>query len=539
MEILALSNLSFSYPDSGKRALDSVSLSVERGEFIAVCGCSGSGKSTLLRLLKPQLAPLGEREGEIFYAGRNLDELSERESAEQIGFIAQRPEEQIVTDKVWHELAFALESLGMPREKMRRRAAEMAAYFGIEDWFDRDVCELSGGQKQLLNLASVMAASPQILLLDEPTSQLDPIAASEFITTLSKLKNELSLTIIIIEHRLEEIIPLADKLLVLDEGRVLQYGRTRQTAAQLRDYPALLEAMPAAVRLHAMLGSEAPCPLTVGEGRALVESCPAKYTQAQCERIPCGDENALEVRDVWLRYERNAPDVLRGLELRVKKGEIMCVLGGNGSGKSTAMRAIAGLRRAYSGSIRVFGRRLSEYRGGELYRECVAMLPQDVQSLFVCDTVAGELGDARLPGYDLTHLLNRHPYDLSGGEQQLVGIAKVLGCKPRLLLLDEPTKGIDAHTKRIICDILGELKRQDVTVLCVTHDVEFAALCADRCALFFRGEVVCCEPPEEFFSDNSFYTTAASRMTRGHYDGVVTVEQAAQLCLRNLSEVGK
>ncbi len=538
MALLAVENLTFTYPSCSVSAIEGVSFRIEAGEMVCCCGATGSGKSTLLRLLKREVAPLGERTGRILLDGREQSTLPEAEAAYAIGYVMQRPEHQLVTDKVWHELAFGLENMGLPQPDIARRVAEMAAYFGIEDWFDKPVSALSGGQKQLLNLAAVMVMQPSLLILDEPTAQLDPIAAAEFIATIRKLNRELGLTVLITEHRLEEVIPLCDRLLVLEAGRVLACDAPRAVVAQLADKPELLCAMPAAARLYHALHGEGPCPLDVREGRAFVTNHYGNVLRA----LPDAPEEpetapALSFREVYFRYERNAPDVLRGLTFTVGTGEICCILGGNGAGKTTTLTVAAGLNRAYSGQVSVFGQKLSAYKGQSLYRNCLTLLPQDVQTMFLCNTVREELsgaaaGLALLP-FDLTHLFDRHPYDLSGGEQQLVALAKVLATGPRLLLLDEPTKGIDAAAKSKLVTILKSLKAQGMTIVIVTHDVEFAALCADRCAMFFRGGVVSMGTPRAFFSQNSFYTTAVSRMTRGHYDGLNTVADAAALCRLN------
>lgn len=534
MEILAIKNLSFTYPQCERSAVSEVSFTVDSGEFVVLCGATGSGKSTLLRRLKREISPKGEEIGEITFLGKAISELS----PEKIGFVAQRPDEQIVTDKVYSELAFGLENLGLPQRVIARRVAEMASYFGIEDWFERDVSTLSGGQKQLLNLASIMVMNPEMIVLDEPTSQLDPIATSDFLGTLKKLNRDFSLTVIIVEHRLEELIPMCDKLLVMEDGALTHNGVPREVISELKTNSVLLASMPTAARLYHALSAEKECPLSLREGRRFVEANYKNDIQAINEPLYSHSENkALEFKDVYFRYERELPDVLKGLSFTVYESEIFCILGGNGSGKTTALSCASGTRRIYTGQIRIFNKKLKEYSGQTLYQNCLTLLPQDVQSVFLCNTVREELKDAKvdvvaLP-FDLSHLLDKHPYDLSGGEQQLVALAKVLATKPRLLLMDEPTKGLDAEKKQILIDVLHELKASGVTVLIVTHDVEFAAMCADRCALFFRGNIVSIGTPREFFSENSFYTTAASRMTKGYFANTVTVGDVAELCLVN------
>ncbi len=538
MEILNIENLTFKYPLCASPAVEGVSFSVSEGEFTVICGSTGSGKSTLLRLLKRELTPRGEKTGVVRYKGETISALSAEKSACGIGFVMQNPEHQIVTDKVWHELAFGLENLGVAQNVIASRVAEMASYFGIESWYDKSVSELSGGQKQLLNLASVMVMEPDVLILDEPTAQLDPIAASDFIATVKKLNTDFSLTVIIVEHRLEELIPICDRVVVLENGRLILNGAPKEIIKQL-NYPKIISAMPTAVRLYHLLGIDGECPLTVKEGRGFIEQNFKNSVKAlKSAEYSHSERKALEFDDVYFRYGRELPDVIRGIRLDIYENEIFCILGGNGSGKTTTLSVAAGLLRPYSGQVRVFGRKLKDYKNQTLYRGCLSLLPQDVQTVFLRNTVREELKDSgadeiELP-FDITHLYEKHPYDLSGGEQQLVALAKVLASKPKLLLMDEPTKGLDANKKADMLKILKRLKENGVTVVIVTHDVEFAAASADRCALFFRGQTVSVGVPTEFFSENKFYTTASSRMSRGIYENAVTVEQIAELCRLNL-----
>ena len=530
MAHLAVKDLTFTYPNCARPAIEGVTFQVEKGEFLAVCGPTGCGKSTLLRLLKRELAPLGELHGEITVDGVPQGDLSDRDAACRIGYVMQRPEQQLVTDKVWHELAFGLENMGLPQPVIARRVAEMAAYFGIEGWFDKDVDTLSGGQKQLLNLASVMVMQPEILILDEPTAQLDPIAAADFIATVRKVNRELGLTVILTEHRLEEVIPACDRLLVLQNGRVLDWDAPRAVVGRAADNADLLCFMPAAARLFHAVQGQGECPLDVREGRSFVESLGCTGVLPEEGSLPAS-ETALEFDDVYFRYGRDLPDVLRGMRFTVRTGEICCILGGNGSGKSTTLSVAAGLNKAYSGDVRVFGKKLRAYKNQSLYRNCLTLLPQDVQSVFLHNTVREELAEcgaaAGLLPFDFAPLMDKHPYDLSGGEQQLVALAKVLATQPRLLLLDEPTKGIDAAAKMRFIGVLKALKAKGMTLVIVTHDVDFAAECADRCCFMFRGQIVSSGTPRACFSQNSFYTTAVSRMTRGLIDGAVTVAEAA------------
>lgn len=553
MEILQIKNLTFSYPETSNPALENISLSVKEGEFAVLCGTSGCGKTTLLKLLKRELAPFGEISGEINFRGVKLAQLDDRTAASDIGFVLQNPDSQIVTDTVWHELAFGLESLGVPTQVIRRRVAEMASYFGIEDWFHKKTAELSGGQKQLLNLASVMAMQPKVLLLDEPTAQLDPIAASNFIGTLQKLNRELGLTILLAEHRLEEVFPIADRIVMLDSGRLSFADRPEKISTYFSENPShpMAAGLPAAMRIFTLLGENGESPVSVRQGREYITEKYGNEIKSLPEQtVSCGGEKAMELKDVWFRYERDLPDCLRGVSLSVYKGEHFCILGGNGAGKSTTLGVIAGLQKAYRGKVSIGGKKIGEYKENSLYRKNIALLPQNPQTVFLEKTVESELAQTcKIMEYSeqeaqlrvrqiseklqISHLLHQHPYDISGGEQQKCALAKILLLQPKLLLLDEPTKGIDADSKNTLSSIINDLKAEGITIITVTHDVEFAAANADRCAMFFDGEIVSVDTPTAFFSENNFYTTAANRISRGYYNNAILCEQVALLCQKN------
>ena len=448
MEVFTINHLSFAYPEQEKQAISDLTLSVQPGEFLVLCGPSGCGKSTLLRQFKTVLAPHGRRSGEILFDGKNLDELSQREQAEAIGFVQQSPENQIATDKVWHELAFGLESLGYDTPTIRRRVAEMASFFGIQEWFYKPVTELSGGQKQLLNLASVMVLQPKVLILDEPTSQLDPIAASDFLATLGKINRELGTTIILTEHRLEEAFSFASCVAVMDGGKLLCTGTPAEVGAELKSSGnAMFLAMPAAMRIWAATDSKAACPISVCDGRNwLLDYAKTHKLQSVPEESKNAPdtETVVSAQELWFKYDKDLPDVVKGLSLELHKGEFLTLLGGNGTGKTTTLKLLASLKKAYRGELAI--------------TDSVGMLPQNPQALFVKSTVRADLLEI-LPKSErkterlaqvvslckLAELLDRHPYDLSGGEQQRAALAKILLLNPDILLLDEPTKGLDAE----------------------------------------------------------------------------------------------
>ena len=553
MEILHIENLSFTYSGTNEPAVKDVNIRIEEGEFVLLCGKSGCGKSTLLKLIKKELRPYGNQEGTVFYNGNAITQIDDRISASQIGFILQNPESQIVTDTVWHELAFGLESLGLDKWIIRRRVAEMASYFGIEDWFHKKTDKLSGGQKQLLNLASVMVMHPKVLILDEPTAQLDPIAAVNFIGTLHKLNRELGLTVLVAEHRLEDVFPIADKVILMESGEVSYFGEPRKINSFFKDNPenVMRDALPSAMRIFALLEGEGECPITVRDGRKYItENYGNEIDTIKEVQFNHSKEKAVELREVFFRYKKELPDILRAATLSIYKNEHFCILGGNGTGKSTLLGLMAGLWKAYKGHIYIDGIPISQYKQNELYIKKVAMLPQNPQTLFLENTVDKDLEETcrtlKLKAeeterrikqvadlLDIGHLLTKHPYDISGGEQQKAALAKLLLLSPSILLLDEPTKGLDAHAKQNVMKIIENLKCQGITVITVTHDIEFAAACADRVGLLFDGEFVSADIPNRFFAENNFYTTSANRISRGFYKNAILCEQVAELCLKN------
>ena len=597
--IVEIRDLSFAYPKEEVRALNHINLNIEEGEFLVLCGKSGCGKSTLLTHLKTPLTPHGKRKGEILFDGQSLHEMDNRDQTQRIGYVLQNPDNQIVTDKVWHELAFGLESLGYSTPEIRIRVAEMASYFGIQDWFYKNVAELSGGQKQLLNLASIMAMHPDLLVLDEPTSQLDPIAASDFLETVKKLHRDLGLTVVLTEHRLEEVFPAADRVVVMDHGKIYAQGSPAEIGETLRkaDHEMFL-AMPVPMQVYAKVTQEdvqSQCPITVRDGRQWldqvcrergiepagkrgirpadrIDGSPLEQGQIQIDKdnkLGKPDDHVnlhglnsdrsdtlLEARDLWFRYEKDLPDVVKGASFMIRRGEFYCLLGGNGTGKSTTLSLLCRLRRPYRGKVLLDGKDIRKYKDSELFRGYLGVLPQNPQSLFVKKKVEEELyemiggsKEKKNPDYHLsmdkaeavagiariTHmegLMHRHPYDLSGGEQQRLALAKILLLRPRLLLMDEPTKGLDSYFKQEFADILSLLKSQGVTIFMISHDIEFCAAHADRCGLFFDGNIVVSGPPREFFPGNNFYTTAANRMARKYFPDVVTGMDVVE-CLKN------
>ncbi len=576
MESITAERLSFTYPGRQESALREITISIGSGEFAVICGKSGSGKTTLLRMMKPALSPAGSCDGIICIDGKPVSELSFRAQSEKIGFVMQNPEAQLVTDRVWHEMAFGAENLGMASDEIRGRIAETASYFGIQSWFHKKTSELSGGQKQILNLASVMVTRPEIILLDEPTGSLDPIAAKEFIGMLIKINRELGTTIIMSEHRPEEVMDFCSRVIVMEEGRIAADGTPREVGKNLflkKSY--MFAAMPVAMRVFAEAGGKGDFPVSIREGRNWLKDTVSRGKECDDSRksirqnsspedssyfadgsqscgrplagrieaaVNTGDAGTLRVNGntgrvkkgkperknseagiavkidrVRFRYEKDLPDVLNNLSLEINKGEIYSVLGGNGTGKTTALSVIMGSRKPYRGKV---------FIGNGL---TAAMLPQEVKAVFSEKTVEGDLMEMLRGGNlsrtekdtlladtvklcELQNVLKFHPYDLSGGEQQRAALAKIMLTSPDIVLLDEPTTGLDACYKSKLGGILRQMSEKGTTVVMVSHDIEFCAEYSHRCGLMFDGCIVSEGTPREFFCSKDFYTTAAHRM---------------------------
>ncbi len=522
MSAVELINFSFSYPGTHTPVLSDVTLRVMPGEFVLLCGETGSGKTTLLRSMKPEIAPVGRATGEIRLFSQPADK---RKTASEVGFVSQNPDNQLVLDTVRSELAFGLENLNTPPAVIRRKMAEIVSFFGMEALLERGTHTLSGGQKQLLNLAAVMVMQPAVLLLDEPAAQLDPVAAKSFFAMLQRISDELGTTIILSEHRLEEPLSLASRVVFLERGGVTCY-RPPEFAAWLHNagHP-FAAALPAPARAALRMGASEHCPLNVKSGRAWLASQKAQFKAKRPQQPVSETEPVLEGKGLWYRYGTKENFVVRDTNLSVNRGEIHALLGGNGSGKTTLLHLLCGVYQPNRGRVR----RKDGLRCG--------LLSQNPDALFTRDTVYEELCEWRgHAGYSerevdemlaflrLSPLRERHPYDLSGGEKQRAALAKLLLLSPDILLLDEPTKGIDAAGRRELCGILSSLKAEGKTIFLVTHNAEFAAEAADRCSMLFDGGIVCTEEARAFFTANLFYTTETNRMTRGLVEGCVLEE---------------
>lgn len=521
MYIIKIENLSFTYNGEENQVLKSINMCVEPGDFVILCGASGSGKTTLLRLMKKELAPKGKCEGSIYIKGKSIIEQTDRESASGVGFVFQNPENQIVTDKVWHELVFGLENLGMKQSEMKRRLAEITSFFNLEHFLDKNTWELSGGEKQKLNLASIMAMKPDIILLDEPLSQLDPISSLDFVNILRKVNSELGTTIIMAEHNLKDVLEIANKAGIMENGRLVQYDDIENVINKR----IIMDMMPASVRLFNVLNTGKKCPLNVCGAKKMLDDYMSNVnsynkTEFKSEYRSSKEKPLLKMKKIYFRYKGSEEDTLKYLNMEVYPAEICSILGNNGSGKSTLLKIMAGILKPYYGKV------ISNAKNP-------AYLPQNPEDLFIKDNLMEDLRETgeterilELTKYmGMENLLSRHPYDLSGGEQQRAALIKVLLKSPDIIFMDEPTKGADADAKKKMGNIIKGLKKKGITIVMVTHDIEFAAEYADRCGMLFNHEIALFGNIREVLCGNDFYTTETARICSKYFKDILTFDE--------------
>ena len=531
--MLEIKQLSFAYPGQEDMLRD-INLTIKQGEFVVLCGVSGSGKTTLLRQMKPEIRPFGQRTGTITVGGKDVEEMDAKESAITIGYVSQNAENQIVTDKVWHELAFGLENLGVEEGKIRNRVAEMASFFGMNGWFHQSVNELSGGQKQKLCLASVLVMQPDYILLDEPVSKLDPISAYEFLQLLSRIHRELNTTIILTEHNLRDVFYFADRILCMDAGRIISDGSPYEVINRMAER-SIFPSLPIEIQVAYHQGFHQK--LAAGEHfkevfRQRYRPVEVKKEKEQSisrfsfwKRNRIHEEPVLTLKNIYYSYDGKR-EVLKDVSLKITAGESVAVLGANGCGKSTLLGIMAGLIEKYQGK-----------------RDCskkVTLLTQDVQTLFVKKTVKEDLALLSSPreaemieAFGLEPFLEKHPYDLSGGEQQLVAIAKIFMTDADIYLLDEPTKGIDCVLKEKAAEMIQKERERGKTFVIVSHDIEFCARNTNQVLMLFDGETMGRGETRTVLLSNAFYTTALKRLLGKDYPDVLLEEDVERYCIRN------
>ena len=515
--LLSVGNLTFTYPGVSRPALQEVGFQVEQGEFVLLLGGTGSGKTTLLKLIKQLIAPFGARTGEIRLAGEEVSRMAKKRLAGEVGYLFQHTQDQLCMPTPLEEMAFGLRQLGVEPAAISRRCGELSCYFGMESWLDAPMEQLSGGQRQLTALASVLAADPALLLLDEPTAQLDPVHSRSFLEQLLRLHRENNMTVLAALHQPDSIFFQADRVLVLEQGRLLFSGSPQDAADYLgkQGHP-LFAALPAGCRVMQTLGY----PPSRGK-QPLPEKDFARLSAAPLPVHPSG-RPLLKLKQVTAGYPGQSRPVLREVDLTLSAGEIFVLLGANGCGKTTLLKAVAGLVPLLSGSIRLEGEKSSLWRPTAFAQ--AGYLPQDPMELFDGDRLDEDLysyGKSRGLGPDqveqwleqplfspLKQVWTQNPLDLSGGQRQLAALAKLMLKGPKLLLLDEPGKGLDAAASARLGERLTALAQEGMAILISCHDPDFAARYGHRCGFLFHGQLLPPQPPEPFFAGNRFYLTS-------------------------------
>src|SRR5690554_3619295 len=539
MALLEFKNTSFTYALNNTKTLTNINLEIEEGEFVVICGPTGSGKSTLLKLIKKEIRPTGKLEGQILYKNQDLNNFSLKESVETFGLVMQNVDAQIVNEKVYSELAFGLSNLGYDVSTINRRIAEMSNYFGINNWYDRSTNNLSGGEKQILNLASILTMQPKVLLIDEATSQLDPITASEFIQVLRKINQDFGITVVVVEHRLDELFSIADKVVVLNEGQIVAVDKPREIAKKINDEKLYLN-LPLMLRFAKKINAQS-YPLTIKEGKNLLKSFSNKINLLDVKENQLGSK-LIELKNIYFKYYQNQKDILSGLDLIIHENEVLSIIGSNGSGKTTLLKLIARLINPYYGKIKLDKKNIKKYNNKELYYKNLSYLPQNPSEILFEMSIREELDYDNLKSEELLKLLNslgikelldKHPDDLSGGEIQKVALAKILLQEPKIILLDEPTKGFDNNLKENLIKIISILKENKITIIIVSHDVEFCARVSDRIGLLFAGKIITLDKPNNFFPNNFFYTTITNKIARDKYPNVVTEQDLYEILKLN------
>lgn len=551
VELIKTVGLNFEYALADHKSLNDVSLSVDSSDFITVAGSSGSGKTTLLRQMKPELWPVGKRTGEIYFEGHKISELSAADSAQNIGMVFQSPDDQLVMDNVIQELAFSLENIGLPASTIQKRISELVSFLGLQDILYENVQNLSGGQKQMVNLAAVLILRPKLLLLDEPTAQLDPIATKDFVSLLKRIHDELGIAIVMNEHVLDDVLPLSNKLWIVKDGELAYSGEVSSVLKQLWDEPTLRSFVPDVpyIFLNTGLTDKMPLkqlPLTVVAGRDVLQETQTKFDENLIQHATHDDADAVaKISHISFEYDKNGYYVLDDVNLTVHQNDWLAIIGKNGTGKTTLLKVMMGLLPARRGSAKLLGKRLKSWeKDKDTFHKEVAYLSQTPSEYFSYDSITEEyvergkqleLDDPEdaakrmLEEMTISHIAGQNPHDASGGEQQLIALGLLLLSQPKLLLLDEPTKGLDPIRRMALGRILKNLQTDHgLTIIMVSHDMTFSAKFANQCALLFDGKVVSQDEPHKFFEENFFYTTTINRMLRYQLPDVIDREEVIQ-----------
>ena len=607
MALIEFNDFSFAYlnsdgTESESKSLDNINLEIDYGDFVLLCGPSGCGKTTLLTNLKKELMPAGRRNGEIKFKGVKISELDDISSACDIGYLFQNPDSQIVTDTVIQEIAFPLENIGLPTEEIRNRISEIVAFFGINDILHKNVNELSGGQKQLVNLCSLLVLRPEVLLLDEPMSQLDPIASYEFLSIVRRLNEEFSITVIMSEHKADSIFPFIDKAVFLKDGKIEFVDNAHNICKEVIDDEIFENYLPVVTKIYNSLSLKYPSlsklntPLSIREGRRCLNTIHddlikisddsensnnlgsgnlhhtnKKYHSQEKSGIMDKlsfnkNKNALiQMRGIYFAYEKGNL-ILKNIDFDLNKGEFVSLIGGNGVGKSTFLQILVGILKPIKGKVKykkginlayVHQNPMIHFSKDNVKEEFLEsiiesgllinnsddkgigfnketydgllkltneeFIESDILNALEFDSIEFKFKDL-IEFFDICDLIDKHPYDCSGGEQQKIVIVKALLQNADVLILDEPTKGLDPMSSKALADILNSLRDNGLTILMTSHDLDFVANNCKRCLMLFDKDIQIDDNPKVIFAENNFYTTFTNRMVKEYIPEIVTFE---------------
>ena len=603
MALIEFKDFSFSYlnsdgSESQSKSLDSINLEIDYGDFVLLCGPSGCGKTTLLTNLKKELMPAGRRSGEIKFNGTRIQDLDDLSSACDIGYLFQNPDSQIVTDTVIQEIAFPLENIGLPTEEIRNRISEIVAFFGINDILHKNVNELSGGQKQLVNLCSLLVLRPEVLLLDEPMSQLDPIASYEFLSIVRRLNEEFSITVVMSEHKADSIFPFIDKAVFLKKGKIEFVDNAHNICSEVIDDEIFENYLPVVTKIYNSLSVKYPSliklntPLSIREGRRCLNTIhddlikisdgainsdnssstnthhtSKKYHSEEKSGIldkisfSRNKDALIRMKGIYFAYEKENL-ILKNVDFDLNDGDFVSLIGGNGVGKSTFLQLLVGILKPIKGKLKYRkGVRLAYVHQNpmihfskdnvreeflesiiesnlldgsdvdfskEIYENLLKLskeefIESDVLNSLKFDSIGFKFKDL-IEFFGISELIDKHPYDCSGGEQQKIVIVKALLQNTDVLVLDEPTKGLDPISSKALAEILNSLRDNGLTILMTSHDLDFVANNCKRCLMLFDKDIQIDDNPKVIFAENNFYTTFVNRMVKDYVPEIVTLD---------------
>lgn len=523
MDVIKIDNITYWYPECSKPAIQDVNLCIKQGELVLLVGPSGCGKSTLLRLINKLVPDYygGKIKGNVYLWGKDIKSHSRREIASGVGMVYQHPEKQIVLQDVERELAFGLENLNTDINKMKRNVSEVISFLNLGGIRERSSMNLSGGEKQKLAIGSVIAMDPEVIIFDEPISQLDPIAAEEVLNCISRLNREMGKTIIMAEQRLDKCFEMADRVIFMEDGRIIGEGSGNHIPKSITQR-CFLPVIPYIFR-----SAEWPSvPLNVKEARRQIidQDCTSISVSGEVKSSACP---VLQASNISFGYNK-INKVVKNINLSLNKGELLTVMGENGAGKSTLFKIISGLVDNYKGQVRINGKNLKEMDTKERVKT-IGYLSQNPNDYLGRDTVFDEVAytlrnigeydahrvDKMLLRMDLEYLRNKNPRDLSGGEKQRTALACTMIAEPEVLILDEPTRGMDWNSKESLGRYLRELCSSGTSVVLITHDVDFAADYTDSIALMFDGSIIASGECSEMVKDAIYYSPQAAKVFRG------------------------